>query len=118
MHQRIPKIWGSEVILHNAEYCCKLLRYDGVRTSSKHYHEKKTETFVVVAGTFDIDWYSLDDPTTKGAQKFGPGAALHLAPRTVHRVTCVSPQGGTIVEASSHDDPDDCVRLEPSVNPF
>ena len=26
--------------------------------------------------------------------------------------------GDTIVEASSHDDPNDCVRLAPSVNPF
>jgi hypothetical protein len=115
---RIPKIWGHEVVLHNEGYCAKLLVYDGIRTSSKHYHERKHETFVVVRGTFDIEWYSLDDPTSKGAQKFGPGAALVLAPRTVHLVRCLSKEGGVLAESSTHDDPADCVRLEPSVNPF
>jgi mannose-6-phosphate isomerase-like protein (cupin superfamily) len=115
---RIPKTWGHEIILHNEEYCAKLLVYDGIRTSSKHYHEKKHETFVVLRGYFDIEWYALDDPEAKGAQKFGPGACLVLEPRTVHRVSCLSPQGGMLVEASTHDDPDDCVRLEASANPF
>lgn len=116
---RIPKLWGHEAILHNgADYCCKLLVYDGERTSSKHYHEKKRETFVVVRGTFDIEWYMLDDPLVKGAKRFQPGAAIQLEPRTVHRVQCLTPEGGVLVEASSHDDPADCVRLAPSVNPF
>ena len=117
MPTRIPKIWGHEVVLHNHAYCCKLLCYDGVRTSSKHFHKEKHETFVVVRGTFDIEWEQLGTDN-KGAQKFGPGAALVLEPMTVHRVTCVDPAGGMIVEASSHDDPEDCVRLEDSVNPF
>jgi hypothetical protein len=122
--QRIPKIWGREIILHNGSYCCKLLQYDGVRTSSKHYHEKKHETFVILKGWFDIEWQQLvgdqtvDDLPPPTAQRLGPGACLVLVPRTVHRVTCLSDSGGTIVEASSHDDPEDCVRLKPSVNPF
>jgi mannose-6-phosphate isomerase-like protein (cupin superfamily) len=116
--RRIPKIWGHELIFVEGDYCAKLLKYDGIRTSSKHYHSTKHETFCVIRGTFDIEWYMLDDPSTKGAQKFGPGSVLVLAPRTVHRVSCVSPEGGTIFEASSKEDPNDCVRLEPSVNPF
>jgi hypothetical protein len=116
--QRIPKMWGHEIILKNDSYCCKLLVYDGVRTSSQHYHETKHETFVVVKGLFDIEWYMLDAPATKGAQRFGPGAALVLEPRTVHLVRCLDPSGGMLVEASTHDDPNDCVRLAPSVNPF
>lgn len=116
---RIPKLWGQEVILHAGDdYCAKLLCYDGVRTSSKHYHEHKHETFTVVRGLFDIEWYMLDSPETRGAQRFGPGASLVLEPRTVHRVSCLSPDGGVIMEASSGEDPDDCVRLEPSINPF
>ena len=114
---RIPKIWGREIILHDGTYCCKLLQYDGVRTSSRHYHENKHETFVVVKGLFEIEWYHLDDEGNRGEGKFGPGAALVLQPRTVHRVKCLAPVG-IIVEASSKEDPDDCVRLEPSVNPF
>lgn len=116
--KRIPKMWGQEIILHNGAYCCKLLQYDGIRTSSRHFHETKHETFVILKGFFDIEWHMLDDPETKGAKRFGPGAALVLEPRTVHRVTCLTESGGMIVEASSHDDPKDCVRLEPSINPF
>jgi mannose-6-phosphate isomerase-like protein (cupin superfamily) len=115
---RVQKIWGREMILHNDTYCCKLLQYDGVRTSSKHYHEKKHETFVILKGLFEIDWYMLDSAPDGGTGRHGPGACLVFEPRTVHRVKCLSPDGGVIVEASSHDDPDDCVRLEPSVNPF
>jgi mannose-6-phosphate isomerase-like protein (cupin superfamily) len=114
----IPKMWGKEVILVDDSYCVKLLKYDGVRTSSKHYHERKHETFAVLTGEFDIEWYPLDNPGTQKTQRFFPGMCLVLPPFTVHRLTCVSPKGGTIFEASSHEDPDDCVRLEPSVNPF
>jgi mannose-6-phosphate isomerase-like protein (cupin superfamily) len=116
--ERITKIWGREIILHNDAYCAKLLQYDGVRTSSQHYHEKKHETFVVLSGTFEIDWYMLDSPGVCGSASHGPGACLVFEPRTVHRVKCVTADGGVIVEASSHDDPEDCVRLEPSINPF
>jgi mannose-6-phosphate isomerase-like protein (cupin superfamily) len=116
--QRIPKMWGREIILHNAEYCCKLLQYDGVRTSSEHYHEKKHETFVIVKGYFEIERYPKDQPYPRIKAVYGPGAAIVLPPGTVHKLTCMTPEGGLIVEASTHDDPSDCVRIAPSVNPF
>ena len=116
---RVQKVWGREIILHDGEYCCKLLQYDGIRTSSEHYHETKHETFVVLKGLFEISWYMLDNVNERqDAARMGPGACIVLAPRTVHLVKCLSPDGGTIVEASSKEDPDDCVRLTPSVNPF
>jgi mannose-6-phosphate isomerase-like protein (cupin superfamily) len=116
--QNVSKIWGREVILVDGDYCAKFLQYDGVRTSSLHYHKEKHETFVVVKGTFEIEWYHVDLPQSSTKEIFGPGKALVLAPYTVHRVKCVSPEGGSIFEASTGEDPDDCVRLEPSVNPF
>jgi hypothetical protein len=116
--QVVRKMWGREVILYNGAYCCKLLQYDGVRTSSEHYHENKHETFVIVKGVFEIEVYHKDTPEHLNKYRMGPGAALILVPYTVHKVTCVSKDGGWIAEASSHDDPADCVRLAPSVNPF
>lgn len=116
---KVPKLWGREIILHNdARYCAKLLQYDGIRTSSMHYHENKHETFVILKGIFEIFWYPVDDEAAHRTERMGPGGVISLDPRTVHRVTCTSPSGGVIVEASSHDDPNDCVRLAPSVNPF
>jgi len=118
MIKRIPKLWGREVLLVEEPYCVKILQYDGIRTSSLHYHETKHETFVILSGLFEIERYSLDDPNDQETSRRGPGAALVLPPRTVHRVKCIHPEGGAIVEASSKEDPDDCVRLAPSVNPF
>lgn len=113
-----PKLWGREILLHNDGYCAKLLIYDGVRTSSKHYHETKHETFCVISGEFEIEWGHKDLPLAMYRERFGPGKCLVLAPNTVHRVTCLSSAGGTIMEASTQDDAEDCVRLEQSVNPF
>src|ERR1700683_1997252 len=125
MQSEIPKLWGKEVVLHNEGYCSKLLIYSGPHMSSEHYHEKKHETFVIVRGTCGILWYDIDAPdaarirplTLGGCRKFGPGSALVLPPRTVHRVECLSKEGGMLAEAASHDDPNDCVRLAPSVAP-
>jgi hypothetical protein len=114
---RIPKMWGKEIILVDDTYCVKLLQYDGVRTSSKHFHEWKHETFAILSGEFEIEWYPADNPRARIVERYHVGACLVLPPRTVHRITCLSPEGGTIFEASSHEDPDDCVRLAPSVNP-
>lgn len=115
---KVPKIWGHEMIFNREPYCVKFLQYDGVRTSSLHYHEKKHETFIILKGLFEIEFYSLDDEQNRYEGKHGPGAVFVLEPRTAHRLKCLSPTGGVIVEASSKEDPDDCVRLEPSVNPF
>jgi hypothetical protein len=114
----VPKLWGREVIFYEGEYCAKLLVYDGLRISSRHYHETKHETFFIVRGTFEVQWHMLDHPEHKGTHKLVPGAVLVLAPRTVHRVECLSPDGGIIAEASSGENAADCTRLEDSVNPF
>jgi mannose-6-phosphate isomerase-like protein (cupin superfamily) len=105
---RIAKSWGYEEIIYNGEYCCKLLVYMKPISSSMHFHNNKHETFVVQTGIFSIrhnplsdDWRVLDE-----------GDYIVLPPRTIHQIRCHSP--GEIVEASTHDDPDDCVRLIPS----
>ncbi|HXI67308.1 MAG TPA: cupin domain-containing protein [Steroidobacteraceae bacterium] len=114
----VPKIWGREIILHDGDYCAKFLQYDGPYTSSEHYHQYKHETFVVTRGEFSIMWYDFNDRTDLiHTQNFKPGELLVLPPFTVHRITCTHPEGGVIFEASSVEDPNDCVRLAPSINP-
>lgn len=103
---RVEKSWGYEHIIMNDGYCCKLLVYTrpGI-ASSLHYHERKHETFVVGSGVFEVE---------KHGEKrvMNAGQAIIMAQGVHHRVRCIEP--GFIVEASTHDDPNDCVRLVPS----
>lgn len=108
----VLKSWGREEIIHNGEYCCKKLIYTQTIASSFHYHEKKHETFVVLSGKFQV----RVSPWLYGIKEmvgvYWPGDFIVLPPGTRHRVRCLEP--GVILEASTHDDPSDCVRLIPS----
>jgi mannose-6-phosphate isomerase-like protein (cupin superfamily) len=99
---KTQKTWGHEVLIHNDSYCCKLLVYEKNIASSLHYHEFKHETFVVISGKFLVSRIGH-------MMEMLPGDRLVIPPMTPHRVRCLEP--GTIVEASSFDDPSDCVRL-------
>ena len=105
---RIEKNWGYEEILHNGDYCCKLLVYTKPIASSLHYHERKHETFVVNSGSFRLTTGALADEH----RLLLPGDYVVLPPKMRHCIRCFAP--GTIVEASTHDYPEDCVRLVPS----
>jgi len=104
---RIEKSWGYELILENDQYCMKLLVYTRPVASSLHYHPKKRETFYVTSGLFEIDHGEQGNAMT-----YRPGMHLTIPAGLAHRVRCLEP--GTIVEASTHDDSEDCVRLVPS----
>jgi quercetin dioxygenase-like cupin family protein len=108
---RVEKSWGYEQILHNGAYCVKLLVYTRPISSSVHYHEKKTESFFVHSGLFKL---ATREPAgdTGVVKTLKPGHFFHLPAGTVHMLRCIEP--GTVVEASTHDDPNDCVRLVPS----
>lgn len=108
MPTRVEKSWGYEEIIHNGWYCCKKLVYTKRVASSLHYHERKHETFVVATGLFALSRY-LDDANSN---IYRPGDFVVLPPKALHRIRCLEP--GFIVEASTQDDPDDCVRLVPS----
>jgi len=101
--QRIEKNWGYEEIIHNEGYCMKLLVYTHPKSSSLHYHERKHECFYVASGVFLISIEGRNMIPGEAGQR------VVIPPRTAHRVSCLEP--GTIVEASSFDDPLDCVRL-------
>jgi mannose-6-phosphate isomerase-like protein (cupin superfamily) len=103
---RIEKNWGFEQIIHNSGYCLKLLVYERPIRSSYHYHERKHECFFVHSGLFEIEINDSEPRTLL------PSDRVILPPLMKHRIRCLEP--GTIVEASSFDDPDDCVRIIPS----
>jgi mannose-6-phosphate isomerase-like protein (cupin superfamily) len=105
----IKKSWGYEEILYNGSHCMKLLVYEKPIASSLHYHKVKHEVFWVASGEF-----VLERPQTSWAsvQQMITGDYVEIPPLTQHRIRCIKP--GTIVEGSTHDDPEDCVRIIPS----
>ena len=103
---RVEKSWGYEEIIHNGDYCCKKLVYEIPIASSLHYHQHKHETFFVHSGKFKIE---IDGGEP---QDLAIGQAVILPPGTRHRIRCIEP--GMILEASTFDNPFDCVRLIPS----
>jgi mannose-6-phosphate isomerase-like protein (cupin superfamily) len=110
MAVKIEKAWGYEQVIYNGAYCMKLLVYTRRIASSLHFHKGKHETFYVASGRFQIEIGLFGDLPIP--RPMGPGDGVVLEPLTCHRVRCLEP--GTIIEASTHDDPDDCVRLIPS----
>lgn len=112
------KKWGYEELFYNGLYCMKHLVYTrpGI-ASSLHYHTKKQETFLVTRGSFRIDMFQVDqsgayDPKIGTSEVYKEGESVTIPPYIAHRVRCLSK--GVIVECSTADDPDDCVRLIPS----
>jgi mannose-6-phosphate isomerase-like protein (cupin superfamily) len=105
----IKKSWGYEEILYNGSHCMKLLVYEKPIASSLHYHRDKHEVFWVASGEFEL---TKQDKDHYEDMLLMPGDYVVLSPRTPHRIRCIKP--GTIVEGSTHDDPEDCVRIIPS----
>ncbi len=108
----IEKSWGHEEILVNGAYCMKLLVYTRTIASSLHYHVRKHETFFVSSGLFRLEHgVELEEGALRSysIEELKPGDHVVLPPLTLHRLRCLRP--GVIVEASTHDDPEDCVRL-------
>jgi|HubBroStandDraft_5_1064220.scaffolds.fasta_scaffold469811_1 quercetin dioxygenase-like cupin family protein len=101
----IEKSWGYENIIYNDEYCVKELVYTKTIASSLHYHPLKHETFYCVSGVFHVELPGEVRHLTAGQYVVIPA-------NTPHRVRCTVP--GLILESSTHDDPEDCVRLIPS----
>src|SRR5271154_6867647 len=86
------KTWGREELIYNDLYCMKLLVYTrkGI-ASSLHYHNKKTETFIVTSGRFRIELGKDDWSAPYTIEDYAPGESITLPPRTAHRIRCLEP---------------------------
>jgi mannose-6-phosphate isomerase-like protein (cupin superfamily) len=116
---KVPKGWGHEIIFADVftarahlGYTGKLLCFgqSGSRCSL-HQHLKKDEVWYVLEGIFDVEYRNLDtgEHMTTALHK---GDAWRNEPGFPHRLICLS-EGGTILEVSTKDDPDDNKRLSP-----
>lgn len=111
---RVEKPWGYE--LHWAKtdrYVGKLIHVNAGHALSLQYHNQKDETIFLWAGRmlFEIaeghDGTAGSVPLTKREMK--PGEAVHVTPKTVHRMTAIT--DCDIFEVSTPE-LQDVVRLE------
>ena len=104
---RVEKPWGYE--LHWAKtdrYVGKVIHVNGGHALSLQYHNIKDETILLWRGKlrFEIKREDAFD-----AFDMNPGDHVHVAPKTVHRMTAI--EDCDIMEVSTPE-LDDVVRLE------
>ena len=104
---RVEKPWGYE--LHWAKtdrYVGKLIHVNKGHALSLQYHNKKDETIFLSSGKllFEIE---IDGQLT--SREMNPGEAVHVTPKTVHRMTAI--EDSDIFEVSTPE-LDDVVRLK------
>ena len=109
MHEvtRVEKPWGYE--LHWAKtdrYVGKVIHINQGHALSLQYHNIKDETIYLWSGKllFEIE---VDGVLTK--REMQPGDAVHVTPKTVHRMTAI--EDADVFEASTPE-LHDVVRLE------
>lgn len=106
------KKWGYEIfIVNNNKYCGKILHFNALKKGSLHYHLKKTETWYIQSGKFNL---KLID-TSSGTEYFKElrkGDIITHTPGQPHQVFCL--EEGDIFEISTQHFDDDSYRITPS----
>jgi len=104
---RVEKPWGYELHWAKTErYVGKILHIKAGHALSLQYHNLKDETVMVHSGVllYEIE---IDGVLTK--REMRPGDAIHVTPKTVHRMTAV--EDTDVLEVSTPE-LDDVVRLK------
>lgn len=115
-HQVVDKVWGSETVIANRAFCGKVMRLKAGFRCSLHYHRAKDETFLVTKGVVYVEIGEAGRAGQRGdrmtSRTLLDGDSIDVPPRTAHRFTGMT--DAEFVEFSTHDDPGDSDRLEPS----
>jgi mannose-6-phosphate isomerase len=104
---RVEKPWGYE--LHWAKtdrYVGKLIHVEAGHALSLQYHNLKDETIYLQSGRM---LFEIKEGDALVAREMQPGEAVHITPKTVHRMTAIT--DCDIFEVSTPE-LDDVVRLE------
>ena len=107
----VRKVWGEEQIVINTDaYCGKRMLLNMGYRCSMHMHKVKDETFFIESGMMYVE---LEHPDgRREARTMNPGDSVHVPPGTWHRFTGFV--NTVFFEFSTHDDPNDSYRREPS----
>ncbi len=104
---RVEKPWGYE--LHWAKtdrYVGKILHVTAGHALSLQYHNLKDETIYLQTGKL---LFEIQRGETIESREMRPGEAVHITPKTIHRMTAI--EDSDILEVSTPE-LDDVVRLE------
>ena len=104
---RVEKPWGYE--LHWAKtdrYVGKLIHVNRGHALSLQYHNQKDETIYLWSGKL---LFEIEENGTLTKREMAPGEAVHITPKTVHRMTAI--EDADIFEVSTPE-LHDVVRLE------
>jgi mannose-6-phosphate isomerase len=103
---RVEKPWGYE--LHWAKtdrYVGKILHVKSGHALSLQYHNQKDETIYLHSGRLLVE---IQEGERLVKREMRPGDSVHIAPKTVHRMTAI--EDSDILEVSTPE-LDDVVRL-------
>lgn len=110
----VNKDWGYEVWFANTEeYCGKLLyvKKDYWSSNGKfHYHDVKDETFYVISGVLELEWYDEEDYCHNIL--LNKGDSFRILPGIKHRFKAVTEEGCEFIEASTTHRDEDSFRCE------
>ena len=104
---RVEKPWGYE--LHWAKtdrYVGKLIHVNRGHALSLQYHNQKDETIFLWSGKL---LFEIEENGTLVGREMSPGEAVHVTPKTIHRMTAI--EDADIFEVSTPE-LHDVVRLE------
>jgi len=105
--RRVEKPWGYEIIwAHSPHYVGKVLHINAGHKLSRQYHDKKDETFLVQAGTLQLE---IGQGEKIAILTMQPGESFHCPPGTVHRMVAIVDVD--VIEVSTPE-LDDVVRIE------
>lgn len=86
----VPKGWGFEKWIHNAEkYCGKLLYFVKGKKCSWHYHEIKDEVFYVQSGRIIVRYSDGDSLEDASEVILGPGDNFHVYTGLRHQMEAI-----------------------------
>jgi mannose-6-phosphate isomerase-like protein (cupin superfamily) len=129
--------WGYELpLIQTGSFRAKLLVFNGEGTAtSLQYHLKKNEWMYVLQGQFHIETvkqvqgeiekpcivptYLKPESVMSAYPEDGPWFSHVFIPAgALHRLTCIAPGEGVILEVSDVDDPEDTYRIEAAKIPL
>lgn len=103
----VAREWGTEVWLVNLDYCGKMLKFPTAHLgTSMHYHQSKSESFVVLAGSLMIEFEDQPPVLLSDCEPL----VIDVPAGTRHRLTPL--QDCTVIcEFSSHHEDADSFRV-------